>query len=71
MHIMIRGNNGYYSFDKTDISPLASYSVNWNFPKNIEAREKSEASVLYYYYHYNGLVRIEGKKSERRLHKRS
>ena len=54
--------NGYYLFDKTDISPLASYSVNWNFPRDIEVREKSEAAVLYYYYHYNGLVRIEGKK---------
>lgn len=54
--------NGYYLFDKTDISPLALYSVNWNFPKDIEVREKREASVLYYYYHYNGLVRIEGKK---------
>ena len=53
---------GYYSFDKTDISPLASYSVNWNFPKDVNIRKKSEASILYYYYHYNSLVRMEGKK---------
>lgn len=34
----------------------------WNVLRDIEVREKSEAAVLYYYYHYNGLVRIEGKK---------
>lgn len=54
--------NGYYSFDRTDISPLALYSVNRNFPKDFSIRKKSEPSLLYYYYHYNGFVRLEGKK---------
>lgn len=54
--------NGYYEPDFLNKSSFASHAVNYEFPQEFDIRRKNEVAILYYYYHYNGFVRLEGNK---------
>lgn len=67
----LRGDNpelykmGFYAEDEIEeyrSNAFSYYAINRNFPRMQNKRYIQEVSLLYYYYHYNEHVRIEGDK---------
>lgn len=71
----LRGDNpefyqsGYFKLGSSFASEWDNYAVNKNFPDNYRIRYNLEAAYLYYVYHYNYKVKMEGnKKKEIKIH---
>lgn len=53
---------GYYLDDSQLASLYERNAVNQKFPENFDLRKHCAVSILYYYYHFNSNVRLEGSR---------
>lgn len=54
--------DGYFKMPEYSLTGFGAHAVNENYPDNFDIRKKPEVAMLYYYYHYDKNVRIEGRK---------
>lgn len=54
--------NGIFDKNSNYVAPFEVNAVNYIFPSDFDIRTRAEVVMLYYFYHYNTEVRLEGKK---------